>query len=171
MTAQFGRIDVLVNNAQLEFAKPLIDTTVDEWDQVMDFNVRSMFLFSRAVGQHMLTNGGGRIINMGSGLAERGLVNSAVACAAQGAIKQLTAVLGLEWSRHNVRVNGIGAGWLTTEASSQVLERELLVRFIPSRHKGHPSDLCGLLVYLASDASDFVTGQMIYVDGGVMSHA
>ena len=171
VASRFGRIDILVNNAHVDFGKPLVETTDAEWDAVMDFNLRSTFLLCRAVGQVMLAQGGGRIINIGSGLAERGLVNSTAACAAQGAIKQLTAALGLEWARDNVRVNGIGAGWLSTEAPTEEDKRELLVRFIPSKRRGHPSDLCGLLVYLSSDASDFVTGQMVYVDGGAMAHA
>ena len=171
VAARFGRIDILVNNAHVDFGKPLVETTDAEWDAVMDFNVRSTFLLCRAVGRRMLAQGGGRIINIGSGLAERGLVNSTAACAAQGAIKQLTAALGLEWARHNVRVNGIGAGWLSTEAPMEEDNRELLVRFIPSKRKGHPSDLCGLIVYLSSDACDFVTGQMVYVDGGATAHA
>ena len=169
--AWFGRIDILVNNAHVDFGKPLAETTDAEWDAVMDFNLRSTFLLCRAVGRLMLAQGGGRIINIGSGLAERGLVNSTAACAAQGAVKQLTAALGLEWARDNVRVNGIGAGWLSTKAPTEEDNRELLVRFIPSKRRGHPSDLCGLLVYLSSDASDFVTGQMVYVDGGAMAHA
>ncbi len=168
---RFGGIDILVNNAQVDFGKPLVETTDAEWDAVMAFNVRTTFLLCRAVGRRMLAQGGGRIINVGSGLAERGLANSTAACAAQGAVKQLTAALGLEWARRNVRVNAIGAGWLSTEAPTEEDERELLVRFIPSKRKGHPSDLCGLLVYLASDACDFVTGQMVYVDGGAMAHA
>ena len=171
VAARFGRIDVLVNNARLDFGKPLVETTDAEWDAVMAFNVRSTFLLCRAVGRRMLDQGGGRIINIGSGLAERGLVNSTAACAAQGAVKQMTAALGLEWARSNVRVNAIGAGWLSTEAPTEDDNRELLVRFIPSKRKGHPSDLCGLLVYLSSDACDFVTGQMVYVDGGAMAHA
>ena len=171
VAARFRGIDVLVNNAYVDFGKPLVDTTDAEWDAVMAFNVRSTFLLCRAVGQRMLAQGGGRIINIGSGLAERGLVNSTAACAAQGAIRQMTAALGLEWARGNVRVNAIGAGWMSTEAPTEEDNRELLVRFIPSKRKGHPSDLCGLLVYLASDASDFVTGQMLYVDGGATAHA
>ena len=171
VAARFGRIDILVNNAHVDFGKPLVETTEAEWDAVMDFNLRSTFLLCRAVGRQMLAQGGGRIINIGSGLAERGLVNSTAACAAQGAIKQFTAALGLEWARYNVRVNGIGAGWLSTEAPTEEDNRELLVRFIPSKRKGHPSDLCGLLVYLSSDACDFVTGQMVYVDGGATAHA
>ncbi len=167
---EFGRVDILVNNARVEFGKPFVDVTDEEWDAVIAFNLRSMFLCCRAVGRLMLAQGSGRIVNVGTGLAERGLWNSAAACASQGAIKQLTAALGLEWARSGVRVNGIGAGWLTTEPRDGA-EPELLERYIPSRRKGHPTDLAGLLVYLASDASDFMTGQTVYIDGGAMAHA
>ena len=168
---ELGQLDILVNNARVEFGKPFVEVTDDEWDAVIAFNLRSMFLCCRAVGRLMLAQGGGRIVNVGTGLAERGLWNSAAACASQGAIKQLTAALGLEWARSGVRVNGIGAGWLTTEPRDEGAEPELLERYIPSRRKGHPTDLAGLLVYLASDASDFMTGQTVYIDGGAMAHA
>ena len=168
---EFGRVDILVNNARVEFGKAFVDVTDEEWDAVIAFNLRSMFLCCRATGRLMLAQGGGRIVNVGTGLAERGLWNSAAACASQGAVRQLTAALGLEWARSNVRVNGIGAGWLTTQPSEEGAEPELLERYIPSRRKGHPSDLAGLLVYLASDASDFMTGQTVYIDGGAMAHA
>ena len=171
VVSEHGRLDILVNNARVEFGKPFLDVTDSEWQTVMDFNVKTMFLFSRAAGRQMLAQGGGRIVNIGSGLADRGLWNSAVACASQGAIRQLTAALGLEWARHNIRVNAIGAGWLTTEQPAESDESEVLTRYIPVRRKGHPTDLCGLLVYLCSDACDFVTGQMLHVDGGVIAHA
>jgi 2-deoxy-D-gluconate 3-dehydrogenase len=168
---ELGGLDVLVNNARVEFGKPFVEVTVAEWDVVMDFNVRSMFLCCQAAGKRMLAQGGGRIVNIGSGLGRRGLWNSAVASASQGAIRQLTASLALEWSRDNIRVNGIGAGWVEAEEPGEGAQAELLVRYIPSRRKGHPRDLGALLVYLASDACDFVTGQTVYVDGGLMAHA
>ena len=96
--SEFGKVDVLVNNARVEFGKPFLEVTESEWDTVMDHNVKSMFLCCRAVGRRMLAHGGGRIVNVGSGLAARGLWNSAVACAAQGAIRQLTSALALEWA-------------------------------------------------------------------------
>ena len=166
-----GKVDILVNNARVEFGKPFEDVTETEWDTVLDFNVKSMFLCCRAVGRHMLERGGGRIVNISSGLAVRGLWNSVAACASQGAVHQLTAALALEWARSDIRVNAIGAGWLTTDQSAQRDESELLVRYLPSRRKGHPSDLAGLLVYLASDACDFVTGQTFFIDGGALAHA
>ena len=169
--AHYGGVDVLVNNAHAEFGKPFLDVTDDEWQKAMDFNVKSTFLFCRAVGRHMLDRGGGRIVNMTSGLAVRGLWNSAVACAGHGAVHQLTSALGLEWARSNIRVNGIGAGWMTTEPHTEESQKELLVRYLPSRRKGHPTDLVGLLVYLASDACDFVAGETVFIDGGALAHA
>ena len=169
--AELGKVDILVNNARVEFGKPLVDVTEDEWQTVMDFNVKSMFLCCKAVGKHMIERGGGRIVNIGSGLAVRGLANSVAACASHGAIHQLTTALALEWALNNIRVNGIGAGWISTEAPKEEDQQDRLVRFLPSRRRGHPTDLCGLLVYLASDACNFVTGQMVFIDGGALAHA
>ena len=169
--SDLGRVDILVNNARAEFGKPFAEVAEAEWQTLMDFNVKSMFLCCQAAGKRMLAQGGGRIVNIGSGLALRGLWNSVAACASQGAVHQLTAALALEWGRHNVRVNGIGAGWITTEEQTEEAQKELLVRYLPLRRKGHPTDLCGLLVYLASDACDFVTGQTVFIDGGALAHA
>ena len=119
----------------------------------------------------MLIQEKGRIVNIGSGLSARGLSNSVAACAAQGAIHQITQSLALEWSRKGIRVNGIGAGWVTTEEPTEETARELLVRYLPSKRKGHPRDLAALLVYLSSDSCDFVTGQTIFMDGGALAHA
>jgi NAD(P)-dependent dehydrogenase (short-subunit alcohol dehydrogenase family) len=171
VVSEFGKIDILVNNARVEFGKPFEDMTESEWQAVMDFNVKSMFLCCQAVGKRMLEQGSGHIVNIGSGLSQRGLWNSVAACASQGAIHQLTSALALEWGRRGIRVNSIGAGWMSTEMPSEADQQELLVRYLPSRRKGHPTDMAGLLVYLASDACDFVTGQTIFIDGGAMAHA
>jgi len=168
---ELGSVDILVNNAQLEFGKPFAEVSEDEWRTVMDFNVMSMFHWCQSAGRRMLSQGGGRIVNLSSGLAVRGLWNSVAACAAQGAIHQLTAALALEWAHDNVRVNGIGAGWFSTDRPTEEDQKELLVRYLPLRRKGHPDDLSGLLVYLASDACDFVTGQTVFIDGGALAHA
>lgn len=168
---ELGRVDILVNNARVDFGKPFLDVTQDEWDAIMRLNVKSIFLYSQSAGRRMVEQGTGYIVNIGSGLASRGLWNSAALSASQGAIRHLTASLGLEWTRLGVRVNAIGTGWMSTEPPEADAERELLVRYMPTRRKGHPSDLAGLVVYLASDASDFVTGQMFHVDGGLIAHA
>ena len=167
---RWGRVDILVNNFQTRFAKPATQVALSEFQAVMDRNVRSVFLMCREVGKAMVQAGKGRIINITSGLAERGLWNSAVYCASQGAVLQLTRSLALEWGRSGVRVNAIGAGWFSSEEPSEEAKRELLVRYIPLRRKGHPRDIGPLLVYLASDSCDYTTGQPIYVDGGLMAH-
>ena len=166
--AEMGRIDVLVNGAHAELGKPFDTVTEAEWDAVMDVNVKSMFLCCRAVGRLMLRQGGGRIVNISSGLSVRGLSSSAVYAASQGAVRQLTSSLALEWARHGIRVNAVGAGWLT---AGPLDLGDSLSRFLPSRRRGRPEDIGGLVVYLASDACDFVTGQTIYVDGGATAHA
>lgn len=168
---ELGGVDILVNNACAEFGKRFEHVSESEWSQLMDFNVKSVFLTSQAVGRRMLRQGGGRIVNIGSALSQRGLWNSVAVCAAQGAIHQITMSLALEWGREGIRVNGIGAGWMSTDEPSEEDQRELLVRYLPSRRKGHPTDLAALMVYLSSDACDFVTGQTFFIDGGALAHA
>ena len=168
---QLGGVDILVNNAAVEFGKRFEHVSENEWSQFMDFNVKSVFLACQAVGRRMLRQGSGRIVNIGSALSQRGLWNSVAACAAAGAIHQMTSSLALEWGREGIRVNGIGAGWMSTQEPSEEDQRELLVRYLPSKRKGHPNDLVALMVYLSSDACDFVTGQTFFIDGGALAHA
>ena len=168
---RWGGLDILVNNAQAQFGKPFNDVTEEEWDRLMALNVRAPFLFCREAGRHMMSAGGGRMVNIISGLAERALSNSVAYCASQGAALQLTRALGLEWARSNIRVNAIAAGWLTMEEHSpKEAEEGPIARFLPLRRWGHPRELGPLLVYLASDACDFVTGTAVFVDGGAMAH-
>ncbi len=166
----FGRVDILVNNFRTELAKPFDQVTLAEFEAVMDRNAKSVFLMCQAFGKRMLQGGGGRIVNIISELAERGLGNSAAYCASQGAVLQLTRALALEWGRRNIRVNAIGTGWYSAEElPPEEAQNELLVRYIPLRRRGHPRDMAPLLVYLASDACDYTTGQPIYIDGGLMA--
>lgn len=168
----WDQVDILVNNTRVPFAKPFEEVSRQEWDEVMRRNVGSAYLLCHRLGREMLRQGGGRIVNVISGLAERGLWNSAAFCASQGAVLQLTRALALEWARRNIRVNAAGVGWYATEETSQdEAQKDLLVRYIPLKRKGHPRDIAPLVVYLASDACEFTTGQAIYVDGGLMSHA
>lgn len=167
----WGNLDVLVNNAQAQFGKPFLEVTDAEWDMLMGYNVRSMFLLCQEAGTHMLSKGSGRIVNIISGLAERGLWDAAAYCASQGAALQLTRSLALEWSRENIKVNAIAAGWITPNSlSDEETSQDPLSRFIPLRRLGDPSELGPLLVYLASDSCDFVTGQAVFVDGGAIAH-
>lgn len=165
------RIDVLVNVFRSLHGMPLTDTSEAQYQKVMDRNFKPVYLFCRLVGAKMLSQGRGKIINISDNMAERGLSESSVYCASQGAVLQLTRALALEWGRNNIRVNVIGSGWTTTEElDPEEARKELLVRYIPLRRKGHPRDIGPLLVYLASDACDYTTGQPIYVDGGLMAH-
>ena len=167
----WGRVDILVNNFQTEFGKPFAEVTETEIETLLDWNLKSVFLTCQVMGKKMLEQGRGRIVNIISGLAERGLWNSVPYCATQGAVLQLTRSLALEWGRHNIRVNALGTGWLTTEElPPEEAQKELLVRYIPLRRKGHPRDIAPMLVYLASDACDYTTGQPVYIDGGLMAH-
>ena len=169
--ARWGRVDILVNNFRTEYAKPFDEVPLAEFEAVMERNVKTVFLLCRSVGKRMLQQGGGRVVNIISGLAERGLWNSTAYCASQGAVLQLTRALALEWGRHNIRVNAIGTGWFSTEeVPPEEAQKELLVRYIPLRRRGHPRDIAPLLVFLASDACDYTTGQPIYIDGGLMAH-
>jgi len=167
----WGRLDILVNNAQAQFGQPFTDITEEQWDRLMGYNVRTPFLLCQASGRQMLRQGGGRIINIISGLAERGLCNSAAYAASQGAVLQLTRSLALEWAQDSIRVNAIATGWLSLEEAHEEQSQESqLSRFIPLRRLGHPKEIAPLLIYLASNACDFVTGQAIFVDGGAIAH-
>ena len=170
LMAQRKRVDILVNSFRTEHARPLAEVTPEEWDEVIKRTVRPVFLLCRAVGRAMVEQGYGRVVNITSNLAERGMANSAAFCAAHGAVLQLTRALAQEWARQNVRVNAIGIGWFSSqEVASEEEQKELLVRYIPLRRKGHPRDITPLLVYLASDSCDYTTGQPVYVDGGLMA--
>ena len=166
-----GQIHCLVNNAKADFGKRFETITATEWDTLYRYNFKSMVLCSQLVGTKMLEHGYGRIVNMTSNLAKRGLWNSVAACSVEGAIHQFTSSLALEWGREGIRVNGIGAGWISKDLQSEQDPTELLLRYLPSRRKGHPTDLAGLLVYLASESCDFVNGQTIFIDGGSLAHA
>ena len=166
-----GRVDILVNDGRSLFAKPFFEVGAGEWDEVMSRNLRAAFLLSQAVGARMVAQGYGRIVNIISGLAERGMVNGAAFSVSQAGLLALTRSLAVEWGPHNIRVNAIGTGWSVAEdIPVEVQREEQLVRYIPLRQKGHPRDIAPLLVYLCSDACDYTTGQPIYMDGGLNAH-
>ena len=163
--------DILVNDGRSMFAKPAAEIDLAEWDEVQFRNVRAAFLLSQAVGARMIAQGYGRIVNIISGLAERGMVNGSAFSVSQAGLLALTRSLAVEWGPHNVRVNAIGTGWSTAEdIPVEVQRQEQLVRYIPLRQKGRPQDIGPLLAYLCSEACDYTTGQPIYVDGGLNAH-
>ena len=164
-------VDILVNDARSMFARPFEEITPEEWDEVQSRKLRATFLITQEVGRRMTSRQYGRIVNLVSGLAERGMINGSAFAASQAAVLSLTRSLGVEWGRHNIRVNALGTGWFTAEdIPLEVQQEELLVRYTPLRRKGHPRDIGPLLVYLCSESCDYTTGQPVYVDGGLNAH-
>jgi NAD(P)-dependent dehydrogenase (short-subunit alcohol dehydrogenase family) len=169
---ELGGLHILVSNPDLPFAKPTAEVTDEEWQRVLATNLTAVFLASRAAARVMLRQGGGKIINVSSLLGERGLINSAAYCAAKAGVISMTRALALEWARDGINVNCIGVGFL--EDVPGVGEDEALKasleHYLPMRRLAHSGEMAGLAVYLASGASDFVTGQAIFVEGGALSH-
>jgi NAD(P)-dependent dehydrogenase (short-subunit alcohol dehydrogenase family) len=169
--SELGKLDVLVNAHDLPFAKPALETSFQEWRRVVDINLGGVFLSSREAGRVMLSQGSGRIINVASVLGERGMANGAAYCAAQAGVFNLTRALALEWARDGVNVNAIGAGW--TEGMGIIggdEGRQQLERYLPYKRLAKPEEIAGAAVYLASDTSAYLTGQVIWIDGGALSH-
>jgi len=170
---EFGRIDVLVNNAGTTARHPAIDFPIEEWDRVLAVNLRSVFLLCQKVARVMMRQGGGKIINVASLLSEVGVGLIPPYAASKGGIRQLTKSLAVEWAKHNICVNAIGPGYFRTaltEGLYQDRERyEQIIDRLAIKRWGRPEDLKGAVVYLASKASDYVTGQVLYVDGGYLA--
>lgn len=166
----FGTIDILVNNSGIGIDKPVLELTPDEWDQVLDLNLKAVFLCSKSVGAHMVKSGRGKIINISSMFAFIGSTSISSYCASKGGVVQLTKALALEWVRYNVQVNALCPGYFLTDMNREFFSsekgKELIRLKIPMRRLGEPAELGGILVYLASSASSFVTGAAFVIDGG-----
>lgn len=171
VSRSWQKIDILVNSFNLPFAKPLSEISNAEWNQVIEANLTPVFVCCQAVGKYMLERKDGRVITITSGLAERGLPNGTAYCASKGAVVQFTRALALEWARSNVRVNAIALGWMEDAVETSRPEwKDALVRYAPLKRLARPDDFAAALVYLASDASSFVTGSTFYITGGLMAH-
>ncbi len=168
----FGRLDVLVNNAGVNVRNPALDFTEEDWDFVTDVNLKGAFFLAKACGKIMEKQGGGKVINTLSLTSAIGLPTSVAYTAAKGGLLQLTKLLAVEWAEHNIQVNGIAPGFIRTEMTAPAREdgrNEWILNRTPAYRWGEPEDLAGLTIFFASNASDFVTGQMVFVDGGFMS--
>ena len=164
-------VDILVNDSRSLHASPFDAITLHEWDELHSRNLRSTFFLTQEVARRMQARQYGRIVNLVSILAERGMANSTAFASTQAALLSLTKCLALELGTANIRVNALGLGWFTAEdIPLDIQQQELLVRFTPLRRKGHPSEVGPLLVYLCSEACDYATGQPVYVDGGLNAH-
>jgi 2-deoxy-D-gluconate 3-dehydrogenase len=168
--AELGGLDVLVNNSGVARVKPLVEWAPSEWHDLLDVNLVGVLNGCRAAGPHLIAQGAGKVINVSSMLAAVGLPGYAVYAATKGAIVAFTRTLGVEWARHNVQVNAIAPGWFSTDMSAPAFgdarTADRLLRDIPARRTGRPEEIGPLAVYLASGASDFMTGQTLFLDGG-----
>lgn len=167
----FGRIDILVNNAGTSWGAPTEDMTLEQWNKVIETNLTGTFLFAQAVGKVMIAQRRGKIINIASVAGLRGSSPKFSAIgysASKGGVVIFTKDLACKWGTYNIQVNAIAPGWFPTEMSGKVIERnkENLLADIPLGRFGGPNDLKGAAIFLASDASDFVTGHILVVDGG-----
>jgi gluconate 5-dehydrogenase len=168
---QLGYLDILVNNAGCNIRKPAADVTWDDWNTILDTNLRGAFFVAQAVAKHMIPRCYGRIINIGSVTCVAGYAGLGPYGASRGGIKQLTMSLAHDWGPHGITVNCLAPGWFKTEQSRTLYEDpnwvEYLCERIPLGRPGQPGDLDGALLLLASDASRYITGQTLLVDGGV----
>ncbi|PIE35745.1 short-chain dehydrogenase [candidate division KSB3 bacterium] len=171
----YGKIDILMNNAGCNVRKPSVDVTWDEWNLVLDTNLRGNFFVAQAVAKAMIPRRYGRIINMGSVTTVAGYAGLAPYCASRGGVKQMTMSLADDWGKYGITVNCLAPGWFRTEQTKVLYENQEWVDYltdrIPLKRPGQPHDLDGAVVFLASDASEYVTGQTLLVDGGISTGA
>jgi NAD(P)-dependent dehydrogenase (short-subunit alcohol dehydrogenase family) len=173
--AEFGRLDILVNAAGINFRKPADTFTEDEWERLMSVNLRAAFFASQEAARIMRAQRGGRIINVGSIAFEVVVPNVALYAISKGGMRQMTRALAVEWAKDGITVNAVGPGRFWTSMTDSVFSNPDLydsaVSVIPMKRPGMPADLAGATVLLASDAGAYITGQTIYVDGGWLANA
>jgi NAD(P)-dependent dehydrogenase (short-subunit alcohol dehydrogenase family) len=173
--AHYGKIDILVNNAGCNVRKPALDVTWDNWNLILDTNLRGTFFVAQEVARHMIDQNYGRIINIGSVTSVAGYAGLAPYCASRGGVKQLTMSLADDWGKSGVTVNCLAPGWFKTAQNSVLYDNEEWLEYIcdriPVGRPGKPKDLDGAVVFLASESSEYVTGQTLLVDGGISTGA
>jgi len=170
----FGRIDILVNNAGINIPKPALEVTEEDWRRVMDSNLTGLFFCCQAVGRIMINQKNGKIINISSQTGTVAIKLRAAYCASKAGVNLLTKVLALEWGPHNINVNAVAPTFIETPMTKPMLEnqafREMVLSKILLGRVGQPKDVLGAVIYLASPASDLVTGHVLLVDGGWTAH-
>ncbi len=168
--ATFGRLDIFVNNSGLAHVTPLAEMDPADWQRLIDTNLTGVFNGCRAAASHLIAQQSGKVINVASVLAQAGLPGYTAYAASKGGIISLTRALAVEWARYNIQVNSIAPGWFVTPMNEDAFAdpkiRERLLRDVPMRRTGRLEEIGPLTVYLASSASDFMTGQTIFLDGG-----
>ena len=170
----FGHIDILVNNAGVNIPQWAVDVTEDAWDKIMAVNLKGLFFCAKAVGKVMIQQKKGKIINVSSQSGSVGLPQRAAYCSSKGGVNLLTKVLAMEWAQYNINVNAIAPTFIETPFTKPMFEkegfREYVLGNIPLGRVGKPEDVVGAIIYLASDASDLVTGHILLIDGGWTAH-
>lgn len=168
--ATFGSIDVLINNAGVNIAKPALEVTEEDWDTVLDLNLKTAFFASQAAAKHMINQKSGRIINISSQMAFVGYMKRAAYCSSKGGLVQLTKALAVEWASAGIRVNAVAPTFIETELTTKMFEDKEFKKDVDSRilldGLSQPEDISGAVLYLASNLANFVTGETIKVDGG-----
>jgi NAD(P)-dependent dehydrogenase (short-subunit alcohol dehydrogenase family) len=168
--AELGRLDILVNNSGVAKVTPLAELSPDDWQAVLSVNLTGVFHGCRAAAPYLIAQRSGKVINLASVLAAVGLPGYTSYAATKGGVISLTRTLGVEWARHNIQVNAIAPGWFVTEMNAAAFAdphiHDRLVRDVPARRTGRLEEIGPLAVYLASPASDFMTGQTLFLDGG-----
>jgi 2-dehydro-3-deoxy-D-gluconate 5-dehydrogenase len=169
---RFGRIDILVNNAGTNVRKAAVEFTPAEWDAVLDTNLKGAFFLTQEVGKHMIGRRQGKILNISSMTAFLGLPTVPAYTASKAALQQLTRLLAVEWAEHNIQVNAIAPGWIHTEMTSGLNgtpRYQWVLNRTPAGRFGEPHELAGAAIFLCSPAADFITGQTLAVDGGILA--
>ncbi|MGA7277473.1 MAG: glucose 1-dehydrogenase [Desulfocapsaceae bacterium] len=173
--AHYGKIDILVNNAGCNVRKPAVEVEWEDWNLVVNTNLRGGFFVAQAVAKKMIPAGYGRIINIGSVTAVAGYAGITPYCASRGGVKQMTMSLADDWGVHNITVNCLAPGWFKTAQTKVLYDNQEWVDYltdrIPLKRVGQPNDLDGTVIFLASDASAYMTGQTLLVDGGISTGA
>jgi gluconate 5-dehydrogenase len=171
--AQGLAVDILVNNAGIQLRKPMVELTTSEWQKVIDTNLTSAFVIGREAAKRMIARGYGKIINIGSLTSELARATVAPYTVAKGGIKMLTRAMAAEWAEHGLQANAIGPGYMLTDMNEALVNNPQFDAWVksrtPAKRWGRPEELIGTAVFLASDASGYVNGQIIYVDGGMLS--
>jgi gluconate 5-dehydrogenase len=166
-------VDILVNNAGIQLRKPMVELSVAEWQRVIDTNLTSAFVVGREAARRMIGRGRGKIVNIGSLTSELARATVSPYTVAKGGIKMLTKAMAAEWGEHGIQANAIGPGYMITDMNQALIDDPKFDAWVkgrtPARRWGRPDELAGTAVFLASAASDYVNGQIIYVDGGMIS--
>ena len=166
-------VDILVNNAGIQLRKPIVELSTSEWNKVIETNLTSCFVVGREAAKRMISRGSGKVINIASLTSELARATVAPYTVAKGGIKMLTKAMAAEWAVHGLQANAIGPGYMLTDMNQALIDNPTFDAWVkgrtPAKRWGKPEELVGAAIFLASDASNYVNGQVIYVDGGMIS--